>query len=224
MNGEHEGSAQGGARCPLYAFAFIAPGEQTRVVAALSGVFEHVFVAPVPAVADSLVRLRAESSSGGVYLEPRWTHTAAGAVVARARGLKATNDPLTAAIILTDSTSPAGRAAVTALRGQALHAELFVRRLDTASAATWQPAREKGGLILPTTDPYHPRFITHGQGAEPYLYRIDLVPVGPPSWLDEFDAENANDAVRTYGLGRLIEVFQARSGARPVLRAYVVVN
>jgi hypothetical protein len=218
-----EHAEDAGGRCPLYAFAFIAPGEQTRIVAALSGVFEHLYVIPMPAVSERLVQLQPDGRSSKITLQPTWVD-AGRASVARARGSAQTNDPLPASITLTDTTSPVGRASLAALRGRSLRTQLFVRP-DTIPTREWQAAPVGQGLILGGDDPYHPRFISRGPGVPRYLYRIELVSDGSPSWLDEFDAENARDARRTYGLGRLFDAFQKQGAAAgPVLRAYVVVN
>ena len=39
--------------CPLYAFAFVAPGDQGRVAAALASVFQNLYVTPLPALPGS---------------------------------------------------------------------------------------------------------------------------------------------------------------------------
>jgi len=79
-----------------------------------------------------------------------------------------------------------------------------------------------------TADPFTYEFISYGNGPEVprQLYRLQLHPAGEPSWLEAFDAENAGDALRTYGLSRLFESFRAvdPAAAPPVARIYVVVN
>jgi hypothetical protein len=215
-------SAAERAKCPLYAFAFIAPGEQTRVVAALAEVFEHIYVTPMPGVDDKLVHLRLASRSAApaIRFEPRWVPTPK-ADIARVRGDSLVVQPLPAEITLTDTTSPAGRAAAAALHGQSLEARLFARPASLPPAPWKETAF--GGLVRAGADPLHVAFVSYGPTNARWMYRIELVPAGPPVWLKDFDAANAHDARRTYGLGRLFERFQQPAG-RPALRAYVVVN
>jgi hypothetical protein len=82
--------------------------------------------------------------------------------------------------------------------------------------------------MRPADDPFTYEFFSRGAdaGVPRYLYRLELHPAGEPSWLEAFDAENASDALRTYGLGRLFESFRARDPgtAPPVIRSFVVVN
>jgi len=209
------------ARCPLYAFAFIAPGEQTRVVAALAEVFEHLYITPMPAVDDKLVHLRPASRSAATNLrfEPRWVTTPK-ADIARVRGDSLVVRPLLAEITLADSTSPTGRAASAALHGQSLEARLHAR-LDSLPPTPWKQTTF-GGLVRTGPDPLHLGFVSYGPDRPRWMYRIELVPTGPPLWLKDFNAASARDAKRTYGLGGLFEAF--RQPARPALRAYVVVN
>jgi len=210
------------ARCPLYAFAFIAPREETRVVAALAEVFEHVYVTPLPAVPDSLVQLQADPSQAAspIGLNSSWVQ--AGSVkVARVQSDSLTTVPLQAAIDVGDTASPSGRAAAAALRGQALTAKLYVRS-NSLPAEPWRSV-PFDGLVLAGPDALHPRFVSYGPDQPPSMYRIDLVPAGHPTWLRDFDAQDAGDAKRTYGLGRLFQAFEQPQG-HPALRAYAVVN
>jgi hypothetical protein len=215
-------SAAERAKCPLYAFAFIAPGEQTRVVAALAEVFEHIYVTPMPAVDDKLVhfRLASRSAAQAIRFEPRWVATPK-ADIARVRGDSLVVQPLPAEITLTDTVSPAGRAASAALHGQSLQTRLFART-NSLPPAPWKETAF-GGLVRAGADPLHVAFVSYGPTNPRWMYRIELVPAGPPVWLGDFNAANAHDARRTYGLDRLFEAFQQPAG-RPALRAYVVVN
>lgn len=220
------GSDAGQQTCPLYAFAFVAPGDQGRVASALAAVFQNLYVTPLPAVPSADVRMSAPGG-GALTLEPGWARTPDGAPIVRVRGRTATNTPLRASLALDDTTSPMGRAALASLRGRRLVPALSVRTLgaDTASSP-WRPSPAAGSLMRPTADPFAWDFLSRGTGAPRYLYRLELHPAGEPSWLPAFDAESAGDALRTYGLGRLFESFRARDprSAPPVLRAYAVVN
>jgi hypothetical protein len=214
--------------CPLYAFAFVAPGDQGRVAAALASVFQNLYVTPLPAVPGSGVAMTSRGSAE-INLEPGWLAAADGTPIVRARGKTATNTPLRASLVLDDTTSPRGHAMLASLRGRRLMPVLAVRTLAADPAASpWRASPARGGLMRPTADPFTYEFISRGTGPDVprYLYRLQLHPAGEPSWLDGFDAESAGDALRTYGLSRLFESFRGMDprSAPPVLRAYVVVN
>ena len=214
--------------CPLYAFAFVAPGDQGRVAAALAAVFQNLYVTPLPAVRGTDVRMSSPGTAQ-ISLEPGWAAAADGTPIVRVRGSQATNEPLRATLALRDSTSPRGRAALLSLRGRRLVPDLAVRTLAADPAASpWRPSPATGSLMRPAGDPFTYEFFSRGTGpgVPRYLYRLELHPAGEPAWLEPFDAESASDALRTYGLGRLFESFRARDPgtAPPVVRSYVVVN
>jgi hypothetical protein len=214
--------------CPLYAFAFVAPGDQGRVAAALASVFQNLYVTPLPAVPGSGVAM-ASRGSAEITFEPRWDSADDGTPIVRVRGRTATNTPLRASLVLRDTTSPRGRAMLASLRGRRLVPALAVRTLAADPAASpWRASPARGALMRPTVDPFTYEFISYGNGPEVprQLYRLQLHPAGEPSWLEAFDAENAGDALRTYGLSRLFESFRAvdPAAAPPVARIYVVVN
>lgn len=212
-----------GASCPLYAFAFIARGDEARVAAALAGRFEHLFVTPAPAAPDNVVSWRQITASPAIRLEPLWVERNGGGHVARARGDSATRQPLEAEITVAAGQSPAGRALAAALAGQGVRAELFARRLHGDAGDKWQAAGDAGQLALAGATPFRWRFISNGADEERIAYRIDLVPTGMPAWLGDFEAPKAGEPVRTYGLHKLFDGFSGEAAA-PVLRAFVVVN
>jgi len=212
--------------CPLYAFAFVAPGDEGRLTAALAATFEDLFVTPIPALPPAGAQLLSPGTSV-LTLEPRWARTPRGAPIARVRGTAETNQPLRASIMVRDTTSPSGRGALSALRGRRLVPQLSVRALaDDSAAAPWLPSPARGALLRATDDPLVYEFFSRGPQAPRYLYRIELHPAGEPAWLERYDAEAAADARRTYGLGRLFESFRARDprATAPVVRLYAVVN
>jgi hypothetical protein len=219
-------AASGQATCPLYAFAFVAPGDEGRVTAALAATFEDLFVTPFPALAATGAQLSAQGTAV-LTLEPRWARAPRGTPIARVRGTSETNQPLRASIVVRDTASPLGRATLSALRGRRLVPQLSVRALaDDSAAAPWLASPERGALLRPTSDPLAYEFFSRGPSAPRYLYRIELRPAGDPAWLERYDAEGASDAQRTYGLGRLFESFRARDprASTPVVRLYAVVN
>jgi hypothetical protein len=215
--------------CPLYAFAFVAPGDQGRVAAALAAVFQNLYVTPLPAVREADVKMSAPGTAQ-ITMEPSWAKAPDGTPIVRVRGNAATNVPMRASLALRDTASPLGRAALLAIRGRRLVPAVAVRTLASDTAASpWRPSPATGSLVRPVADdPFAYDFLSRGTGREVprYLYRLELHPAGEPSWLEAFDAESASDALRTYGLGRLFESFRARDpGAAPaVIRSFVVVN
>lgn len=214
--------------CPLYAFAFVAPGDQGRVAAALAAVFQNLYVTPLPAVPETGIRMSSEGTAQ-ISLEPGWAAAPDGTPIVRVRGSTFTNKPIRATLALGDTTSPLGRAALLAIRGRRLVPAIAVRTLMSDPAASpWRPSPATGSLMRPTDDPFTYEFTSRGAeaGVLRYLYRLELHPAGEPSWLEAFDAESASDALRTYGLGRLFESFRARDpgAAPPVIRSFVVVN
>lgn len=219
----------GDQTCPLYAFAFVAPGDQGRVAAALAAVFQNLYVTPLPAVPETDVRMSSPGTAQ-ITMEPAWAKAPDGTPIVRVRGKTATNAPMRASLALRDTASPLGRAALLAIRGRRLVPAIAVRTLasDTA-ASSWRPSPATGALVRPVAeDPFTYEFLSRGTdaGVPRYLYRLELHPAGEPSWLEAFDAESASDALRTYGLGRLFESFRARdpAAAPAVIRSFVVVN
>ncbi|WP_420128166.1 hypothetical protein [Longimicrobium sp.] len=214
--------------CPLYAFAFVAPGDQGRVAAALAAVFQNLYVTPLPAVGETDVRLSSPGTEH-ITLEPAWATAPDGTPIVRVRGRVATNIPIRASLALRDTVSPLGRATLLVIRGRRLVPAIDVRMLVSDPAASpWRPSPATGALMRATSDPFTYEFSSfgEGEGVPRYVYRLELHPGGEPSWLKAFDAESANDALRTYGLGSLFESFQARDPftAPPIIRAFIVAN
>jgi hypothetical protein len=216
------------ATCPLYAFMFIAAGDETRIVGtfATADVFEHVFVWPLPATDQT--RLTATESHPDLTFESSWAATPNGTPIARVRGNAYTNDPLGGQLELGPASDLAGAATRLALEGQAFTNSISVRLLnDPSGAAPWQPVL--GRISLVTAVQGEPRaFEVRSLGSpDRNLYRIEVLPTGEVPWLSEFDAASAGDAERTLGLGRLFELFRSLAQAdspSPVQRAYLVVN
>jgi hypothetical protein len=214
--------------CPLYAFAFIARGDQTRVVATFANadVFEHVFVWPLPASARSV--LTVDQPQPELTFEQSWT-TAAGAIpVARVRGDEYTNLPLRARLGLHPASDMSTAAARVGLEGQEFRGRISVRPLlETSAAMPWQAVSGAGSLVSPVPGEPASVDIRSLGSPERHLYRVELIPTGEARWLSDFDAANAGDAERTFGLGRLFELFRSFAQSAepaPVQRAYVVVN
>jgi hypothetical protein len=210
------------ASCPLYAFAFIAPGAEVRVSSALESVFEHLFAWPVAAVRRGGLGLRVDNGSSEIAVHPTWAAGSDGSVIARAAAPQAVNSPLRASLLLSDTTSTRGRLETAILRGQELVPEVAVRRL-ALPPQEWVPAPAAGSLVRTVeADPLALDLLSHGAASPGYLYRIDLLPQGVPSWLEQFDATSASDDLRTFGLRWLFTGFQAEaSAAPPVGRVFI---
>jgi hypothetical protein len=57
------------------------------------------------------------------------------------------------------------------------------------------------------------------------LYRIEARTPGAPAWLARFEARQASDAERTFGLGRLFEPFHPlAASAPPLAMTYLLVR
>lgn len=230
-SGCRRGDSADGAQqtCPLYAFAFIRPGEQAVMLARLAGAFEHVFTWPVLTTpSDRLAIAPPEPATPELQFQPRWSVASGGAPIARARGDAPSTKLHRMQVTVVDTTSTVGRGYWAALGGFEVIPIVAARalRLD-AIQQKWQPVSGVAALVQPAPDGRALRIGTHGQSGQKALYRVDLMPTGEPSWLSEFDAVNAHDVVRTYALGRLFESFriQAKSvGVQPAARVYVVVN
>ena len=219
--------------CPLYAFGFIARGDAPRVTATLASVFEHVFVWPAPVIPPAdLVLTPADPNRRDVRVERRWATAAKGTPIVRVRGDSATNRTLSAAITVRDTTTPEGRAHAAILAGQNVQARMFSRGFTPAAAGQeWAPVEARGALVRPgatrTDGNLTLDLVTRGARGPVSMYRIDLTPGGAPAWLDRFDAEDASDVVRTYGLGRLFESFRTRAnggGVTPLGRFFIVAS
>ena len=203
--------------CPLYAFGFVAPGDGARIVSTLASVFEHVFIWPSPTVPPAELSLKpADANRRDVRVERRWASAAKGTPIVRVRGDSATNRTLSASISVRDTSTIEGRGYAALLASQEVEIRTYSRAFTPAAVAQeWQPVEARGALVRPgarsadgalTLD-----FVTRGARGPVSMYRIDLVPTGNPSWLERFDAEDASDVVRTYGLGRLFESFRTRA-------------
>lgn len=214
--------------CPLYAFVYIAPDQETRVVStfAASETFEHFFIWPLPAASPTRVVVEQQQREIGV--EPGWETAENGEIIARVRGDAFTNVPARGRLELVGADDAAGRAAREALAGHSLRSQAYVRPLrESALESSWETTGGPGSLVRPVTDePGVLEFLSHGPNADRHLYKVERYPTGEAPWLSDFDAQSATDEVRTYGLGRLFELFRslATEGAAPVQRAYIVVN
>ena len=203
--------------CPLYAFGFIAPGDGARIVATLASVFQHVFIWPSPTIPPAeLAVTPVDPNRRDVRVERRWATAAKGTPIVRVRGDSATNRTLSATIAVRDTSTAEGLGYAAILASQEVNIQAYSRSFTPAAATQeWMPVEARGALVRPGTRDAKGAltldFVTRGTRGPVSMFRIDLVPAGSPNWLDQFDAEDASDVVRTYGLGRLFESFRNRA-------------
>jgi hypothetical protein len=164
----------------------------------------------------------------------RWTAAADGTPIARVTGNVASKALFQTDVSLDDTTSARGHAFALILDGEGTSPIVTARPFRlSAIQEPWLSVSGPSSLVFPAADGRTIGLGTHGPNGVQSIYRIDLVPTGEPTWLLEFDAANAGDIVRTYGLGRLFESFRitakrsigATSGpdtVRPLARLFVV--
>ena len=226
------GEGQTARQCPLYAFVFAAPGDGVRIAAELAGLFEHVWGHPLPTAPLAAAELRPDGAAQeeGVEYDASWL--TAPATVPKLEAASPATRPFRAKLAPTDGATPAGRLLDRLLAGARL--ELFARPVTADSAAS--PWRRQGGTGavraaaggtgVEVFSPGGDDCVSAGEG-EPCgtLYRIEARAPGAPPWLADFEAREAADAERTFGLGRLFEPFIPLAAAAPPLaRSYLLVR
>ncbi|HEX8832534.1 MAG TPA: hypothetical protein VF705_15265 [Longimicrobium sp.] len=234
-SGCHAPSAGGrdsARQCPLYAFVFAAPGDGVRIAAELAGVFEHVWGHPLPTAPLGAVVLRRGEAAPeeGVQYDAAWLSESP--VVPRIEASEPATRPFRASLAAADSIAPAGRL-LARLLADGARLEVFARPVTSDSAATpWR--RQDGGAVraaaggtgIDVFSPGGDDCASAGEG-EPCgtLYRIEARAPGAPAWLARFEAREAADAERTFGLGRLFEPFlPLAASAPPLARTYLLVR
>jgi hypothetical protein len=226
-SGCRSGNAQdaSGQTCPLFAFAFIAPGDEMRVLATLAGVFENLYAWPMVSIPPSSLAVLATASSD-ITVEPLWSVARDSTPIVRTRGAKSTNSEATATMRIADSTSVPGATLRKLLDGQGVQPGLFAKSLDVAAAQREWAKVAGGASVIRPTGPGTVAIVSRGPTSAKSIVRLELVPTGEPSWLAKFDAADASDVLRTYGLGRLFESFRqdATNGVKPIAHVYFVVN
>jgi hypothetical protein len=240
MGNEGAASDQGvehvGLRCPLYVFAFAAPGDGMRVGVTLAQLFDHVWMYPAPTAPGKMFVLGQDPTTPGesVTFERQRLLTADSAAVAAVEGTEPATRPLRLHVAQPDTESPTGRL-VAALLASGTRAELAARGVTSDStAADWMRQDGRTGAVRvldagrtlevfsPGADDCRAAGATEPCGT---LYRLELYPTGAPAWLAELEARDASDVERTFGLGRLFEPFRANAAASPPLaRAYLLVR
>jgi hypothetical protein len=217
--------------CPLYAFVFAAPGDGVRIAAELAGLFEHVWGHPLPTAPLTAVELRrGEAPEEGVEYDAAWLSESP--VVPRIEANEPATRPFRASLAAADSSAPAGRL-LARLLADGARLEIFARPVTADSAASpWR--RQNGGAVRAATretgiDVFSPGGDDCASAVEGEpcgtLYRIEARAPGAPPWLARFEAREAADAERTFGLGRLFEPFlPLAASAPPLARTYLLVR
>jgi hypothetical protein len=227
---------EGGLRCPLYVFAFAAPGDGMRVGATVAQLFDHVWMYPAPTAPGRMFGFGSDPAAGGgsVTFDRQRLQTADSAAVAQVEAAEPATQPLHLRLEQPDSTSAAGRL-VAALLASGTRPVLAARGVTADSAAAdWRTQDGRTGMVRVdasgrTLDVFSPggddcRAAGEGDPCGT-LVRLELYPAGVPSWLPELEARDASDAERTFGLGRLFESFRANTAATsPLARAYLLVR
>jgi hypothetical protein len=235
--GRDEDDVRSPRTCPLYAFAFAAPGDGMRMAAVLADRFDHVWAHPVATIPLGRGTLRQEEAAEGYAFDAAWIGEGGSAATGKVAPEEGVSEPATAPIRLRLEPADTTRQGVVAplLAGQRTRGELFSRRVtaDTPAPA-WRPHDGKVGPLRVSDDGRVLSVFSPGgddcrqaAATEPCgtLYRLELRPGGIPAWLGEFEASGAADRERTFGLGRLFEPFTSRAASAPPLaRVYLLVR
>ena len=231
---ENDGDADSAARtCPLYAFAFAAPGDGMRIAAVLADRFDHVWAHPIPTIPLGHLTLRQEGNVDGVTFDPAWVPEGASTATPKIESDTPATTPLQLRLNPPDTTRRSLAASL--LGSERTQGELFSRpvTVDTPAPA-WRRHDGRVGVVRVTDEGRALSVFSPGGDAclglragEPCgtLYRLDLRPGGLPRWLEEFEAPEAGDPERTFGLRRLFEPFiPEAASAPPIARVYLLVR
>ena len=211
--GRSEGPSQ---TCPLYAFAFARRGDEMAVATALASAFQQLFSWPALRPPSGGLRLvpRAAAAHGGVVMNGIWAGTNA-EPIPLVGGPVASNSRFATRITLLSDNSGTGKALGEAFAGNGDSVLVSAKPLAvSARNQPWKELSTTGGVLLRGAGPREFDFVTFGSTAPRTIFRFDVVSTGVPSWLGEFDATNAGDAERTYGLDRLFEAFRIKAANR----------
>jgi len=214
-------------QCPLYAFAFIANGDELRILGALGLVFENLYAWPAAPIPGAALSVQATAPAAGLNFNPVWAQASDSTPIARTQGPKPTTSRIKASVRVADEPGEVLSLYRKLLVGDGTRSQLQAKSLDVASrASAWSPIDNSGSVIAREPDPASVSITTHGENSPKSIVRFDLMPAGEPTWLSSFDAKDAKELLRTYGLGRLFEGFRQRalSDTTPMARVYFVVN
>jgi hypothetical protein len=234
-SGCHAASASAPAdsarQCPLYAFVFAAPGDGIRIAAELAGLFEHVWVYPLPTAPLAAVALQPGEAEPGVQYDAAWLSDPV--IVPKLEADSPATKPFHADLVATDTSSREGRLLARLLAAGA-RLELFAASVTADSAALPPWGRQNGragpvrvGAGAAGVDVFGGDACTSVDEDAPcgVLVRLEARAPAAPPWLARFEAREAADAERTFGLGRLFEPFlPLEATAPPLARTYLLVR
>jgi hypothetical protein len=230
-----ETAATGPSVCPLYAFAFLPPRKGSAAARAIATLFEHHYAWPLGSPGAARLELAPAGPVSGINYVRRWAWSADSVPIGRFTSSRPATQWLPLVPALRDSSDVTVRTVGAFVNGQRLRPEIRVRALQNGSAASaWGPVGANAPVRVDSVGGRDGQrsavaVITGRTTATKGLYRVDFVPSGEPSWLGQFDASDATDRQRTYGLGRLFETFRsdaasASADSLSVARFILVVN
>jgi hypothetical protein len=218
--------------CPLYVFAFAAPGDGMWLAATFSDLFDHLWAFPIPTAPVGSLEIRQTVGVEGTTFDPVWLPSGGSASVPLVQAETPATRPITVTVEMSDRAAPNLGAL---LAGERTRAVLWARTVtDDEPPPEWGRQQASSGSVRVSDDGRELQVFSPGgdaclavADAEPCgtLYRLDLLPVGRPAWLAQFEASDAADREGTFGLGRLFEPFavQARQ-AVPLAQVYLLVR
>lgn len=215
----------GGQTCPIYLFAFIRSSDALRITSTVTDAFEHLFIWPALPVPPNQLLLRPLHPSGKLNVNGIWERSADGAPIVRtsARERTTKSDVFT---VTMDTSTASNRAYQHLVQGEESHVMLSSRSLRGDPKQGWQQITTGIIRVVPTT-PATVEITSLGGTEASSIVRMDVIPTGQPSWLSLVEATDAKDAVRTYGIGRLFEMFRQAAKQHvpsPIARLYFVSN
>lgn len=226
-------SGAGTARtCPLYAFAFAAPGDGMALARSLGGLFEHLWAYPLPTAPAASLRISEAGPAEGTSFDPHWLPDGGSAAVPMISAETRATEPVVLRLEPTGASAPV---LGTLLGSERTRAELWARPVSAdEQPPAWRRRDPDAGAVRVSEDGREVRVFSPGGDdclaaapSEPCgtLYRLELRPGGSPAWLSDFEAKDAADRERTFGLGRLFESFVAQApSAQPAARVYMLVR
>lgn len=213
--GHSHGTSQ---TCPLYAFAFARKGDEMAVATALASAFQRLFAWPILRPPPGRLRLAprvaqsaGQAKGGGAVMNGIWAGTSA-QPIPLIGGPAASNSRFATDLTLLPDESGVGKALGEAFAGDGDTVLVSAKPL-TASARSepWKELSTASGVLLRGAGPREFDFVTFGNAAPRTIFRFDVASTGVPSWLEEFDASDAGNVERTYGLARLFEAFRLKA-------------
>lgn len=199
--------------CPIYLFAFISPGEELGVAAAVDDAFEHHFVWPAIAIPPQAINVWPTGPRTTLNVNAIWERSAQGFPIVRTGAPSRTSTYDGYRLGIADTASAKDRTLQHLLDEQSTQLMLESRRMAGDSLQSWGSAGTNG-LVRPAQPPNAIEIGSLGNSPPLSIVRVSLVPMGEPRWLSLVQASDGNDGVRTYGINRLFEGFRQQAKQR----------